>query len=138
MERILLHGIGCSGGLAAIRTASNLALGSSFQKKPARVLVIACEISSVLVRSELDSIDQDQTVRIGVCLFSDCASSIILSNGIGEHDASSSIYDILGWRHEILENTDEDLRFDVDPQGMKTQFLLPQTQNSEGNSILID
>lgn len=52
VEKVLLHGIGCSGGLAAIRTASNLALGSSFRKKPARILVIACEISSLLVRSE--------------------------------------------------------------------------------------
>lgn len=117
VERVLLHGIGCSGGLAAIRTASNLALGSSFRKKPARVLVIACEISSLLVRSELDSIDQDQAIRIGVCLFSDCASSIILSNGIGEDDGSSPIYDLLGWRHEIVEDTDKDLGFDVDPLG---------------------
>lgn len=119
VERVLLHGIGCSGGLAAIRTACNLALGSSFRRKPARVLVIACEISSLLVRSELDSIDQDQAIRIGVCLFSDCASSIILSNGIGEDDGSRGpIYDILGWRHEILEDTDKDLGFDVDPLGM--------------------
>ena len=117
VERVLLHGIGCSGGLAAIRTASNLALGSSFRGKPARVLIIACEISSLLVRSELDSIDQDQAIRIGVCLFSDCASSIVLSNGIGEDDGSSPIYDLLGWRHEILGDTDKDLGFDVDPLG---------------------
>ena len=119
VERVLLHGVGCSGGLAAIRTACNVALGSSFRRKPARVLVIACEISSLLVRSELDSINQKQDTRIGVCLFSDCASSIILSNGIGEGDGSRGpIYDILGWRHEILEDTDKDLGFDVDPLGM--------------------
>ena len=117
VEKVLLHGIGCSGGLAAIRTASNLALGSSFRNKPARVLVIACEISSLLIRSELDSIDQHQAVRIGVCLFSDCASSIVLSNGVGDSDPSKSIYDLLGWRHEILEDTDQDLGFDVDPLG---------------------
>jgi type III polyketide synthase len=139
VERILLHGIGCSGGLAAIRTASNLALGSSFRNKPARVLVIACEISSVLVRSELDSIDQDQTVRIGVCLFSDCASSIVLSNGIGEDDGSSPVYDILGWRHEILENTDEDLGFDVDPLGMKGNNHFPlKLRTTDGNAVFIN
>lgn len=125
VERVLLHGIGCSGGLAAIRTASNLALASSFRKKAARVLVIACEISSLLVRSELDSIEQDQTVRIGVCLFSDCASSIILSNGIGEEDGSNPVYDILGWRHETLEDTDKDLGFDVDPLGMWKRKTVP-------------
>ena len=119
VEKVLLHGVGCSGGLAAIRTASNLALGKSFQKKPARVLVVACEISSLLVRSELDSIDQEQKTRIGVCLFSDCASSVVISNGIGHDTRHESIYDILGWKHEILEDTAHDLGFDVDPLGWK-------------------
>ena len=119
VEKILLHGIGCSGGLAAIRTAANLALGMSFRKKPARILVLACEISTLLVRSELDSIDKDQTVRIGVCLFSDCASASIISNGIaGREQAVDPIYEIIGWRHDILEDTENDLGFDVDPLGM--------------------
>ena len=120
VEKVLLHGIGCSGGLAAIRTAANLALGSSFRRKPARILVLACEISTLLVRSELDSIDKDQTVRIGPCLFSDCASSAILSNGIALPDESSyAAYEILGWKHEILADTENDLGFDVDPLGWK-------------------
>lgn len=118
MEKILLHGIGCSGGLAAIRAAANLALGSSFRKKPARVLVLACELSSVMVRSELDSIDKEQKTRIGVCLFSDCASACVLSNGVGEeHEMPRPVYELLGWKHEILEDTDKDLGFDVDPLG---------------------
>ncbi|KAK3177008.1 hypothetical protein OEA41_008334 [Lepraria neglecta] len=119
VEKILLHGIGCSGGLAAIRAASNLALGASFRKKSARILVLACEISSLLVRSELDSIDKEEKMRIGVCLFSDCASAAILSNGVGEDEVRSPIYELLGWKHEILENTDKDLGFDVDPLGWK-------------------
>lgn len=118
VEKILLHGIGCSGGLAAIRAAANLALGSSFRKKPARVLVLACEISSLLVRSELDSIDKEQKTRIGVCLFSDCASACIISNGVSEEDSPKPIYELLGWKHEILADTDTDLGFDVDPLGM--------------------
>ena len=119
VEKILLHGIGCSGGLAAIRAAANLALGSSFRKKPARILVLACEISTLLVRSELDSIHKDQETRIGVCLFSDCASASILSNGVGEdEDSPSAIYQLLGWKHEILADSDTDLGFDVDPMGM--------------------
>ena len=31
IEKVLLHGVGCSGGLAALRTAANIALGSSFR-----------------------------------------------------------------------------------------------------------
>lgn len=117
VEKVLLHGVGCSGGLAAIRTAANLALGLSFRQKPARILVLACEISSLLVRSELDSIHENQEVRIGVCLFGDCASSCILSNGIGESPSSVPVYNLLGWKHEVLEDTEKDLGFDVDPMG---------------------
>ena len=123
VERVLLHGIGCSGGMAAIRTAANLALGSSYRQKSARVLILACEISSLLVRSELDSIDQNQETRVGVCLFSDCASAAILSNGIGEDEDSEPVYDILGWKHDIIDNTESDLGFDVDPLGQYKAFV---------------
>ena len=121
VEKILLHGVGCSGGLAAIRAAGNLALGSSYRNKPARILVLACEISSLLVRSELDSIHKDQTTRIGVCLFSDCASACVLSNGIGpEPFGNKPVYDLLGWEHKIIDDTEHDLGFDVDPLGGPT------------------
>ena len=122
VEKVLLHGIGCSGGLAAIRTAANLALGSTYRHKPARILVLACEISTLLVRSELESIDQEQAVRIGVCLFSDCASACILSNNVDCEPESSPIYDILGWKHEMVDDTEHDLGFDVDPLGMNCSF----------------
>jgi type III polyketide synthase len=118
VEKVLLHGIGCSGGLAALRTAANIALGSSFRGKPARVLVLALEISSVLVRSELDSIHELQETRIGVTLFSDCASSLVLSNGIGGHGTEEPVYELLGWDHRIIPDTEEDLGFDVDPLGI--------------------
>ncbi|KAI4108289.1 MAG: hypothetical protein L6R37_001162 [Teloschistes peruensis] len=118
VEKILLHGIGCSGGMAAMRAAAHLALGSSYQQKPARILVLACEISSILVRSELDSINEEQATRVGVCLFSDCASATILGNGIGDEFAEP-VYDLLGWKHQVIDDTDEDLGFDVDPLGWK-------------------
>jgi fungal type III polyketide synthase len=117
VEKVLLHGIGCSGGLAALRTAANLALGTSFRGRSARVLVVALEISSLLVRSELDSINQLQETRIGVTLFSDCASSLVLSNGIGGN-MEEPIYELLGWDHRMIPDTEGDLGFDVDPLGM--------------------
>jgi type III polyketide synthase len=119
-EKVLLHGIGCSGGLAALRTAANLALGAAFLGKPARILVLACELSSTMVRSELDSISKTQQVRIGVTLFSDCASAIVLSNGIGEQLSVEPMYELLGWDHRVLPDTDKDLGFDVHPQGKLT------------------
>jgi type III polyketide synthase len=122
VEKVLLHGIGCSGGLASLRTAANIALGSSFRGKKARVLVIALEISSLLVRSELDSINELQETRIGVTLFSDCASALVLSNGIGD-DEAEPIYDLLGWDHRMIPDTECDLGFDVDPLGKFTFAL---------------
>ena len=117
VEKVLLHGIGCSGGLACLRTAANLALGSSFRGRRARVLVVALEISSLLVRSELDSVNELQETRIGVTLFSDCASALILSNGIGGED-EEPVYDLLGWDHRMIPDSEADLGFDVDPLGI--------------------
>jgi type III polyketide synthase len=117
IEKVLLHGVGCSGGLAALRTAANIALGSSFRKRPARILVLACEISSVLVRSELESIDKDQEVRIGVTLFSDCASAVVLGNGFSNGYHEEPLLELLDWDNRTIDDTEKDLGFDVDPVG---------------------
>jgi type III polyketide synthase len=117
IEKVLLHGIGCSGGLAALRTAANIAMGSSFRRRPARILVIALEICSFLVRSEMDSINDLRETRIGISLFSDCASSLVLSNGLGAKIDEEPVYELLGWDHRIIPDTEQDLGFDVDPLG---------------------
>jgi type III polyketide synthase len=120
-ERVLLHGIGCSGGLAALRTAANLALGHRARGKPARVLVLATEVSTTMVRSELDSVDALQETRIGVALFSDCAGAAVLSNGLGPEGSASAppVYELLGWENRVIPDTEADLGFDVDPCGWK-------------------
>lgn len=121
VEKVLLHGVGCSGGLASLRTAANLANGASFRGRRARVLVLALEISSLQVRSELDSAHANQETRIGVTLFSDCASALILSNGIDGDE--EPIYNLLGWDHRVIPDTEDDLGFDVDPLGQFIFFL---------------
>ncbi|KAK6083923.1 chalcone and stilbene synthase domain-containing protein [Seiridium cupressi] len=118
VERVLLHGVGCSGGLAALRTAANLALGHAARRKPAIILCVALEVSTTMVRSELNSINDTQETRIGVCLFSDCGSAVVLSNGIGEK-TSEPVYELLGWEHKVIPDTEDDLGFDVDPLGWK-------------------
>ncbi|KAI1498302.1 chalcone and stilbene synthase [Biscogniauxia marginata] len=117
-EKVLLHGVGCSGGLAALRTAANLALGHSMRRKPARILCLALEVSTIMARSELNSINELQETRIGACLFSDCASAVVLSNGLGEPTAEP-VYELLGWDHKTILDTEGDLGFDVDPVGWK-------------------
>ncbi|KAI0891829.1 thiolase-like protein [Annulohypoxylon nitens] len=118
VEKALLHGVGCAGGLTILRTAANLALGHSMRRKPARILCVALEVSTTMVRSELSSINELQETRIGPCLFSDCASALILTNGIGR-PTSEPIYELLGWEHQVLPDTEGDLGFDVDPVGWK-------------------
>ncbi|RNJ56213.1 t3pks protein [Verticillium nonalfalfae] len=112
VEKVLLHGIGCSGGLATLRTAANLALGHTARCRPARVLCLALEVSTTMVRSEMDSINESQETRIGIALFSDCGSAVVLSNGIGP--PTEPVYDLLGWEHRIIPDSDRDLGFDVD------------------------
>ncbi|EGZ68458.1 thiolase-like protein [Neurospora tetrasperma FGSC 2509] len=119
LEKVLLHGIGCSGGLAALRTAASLCLGHTARGKPARILVLALEVSTTMVRSELESINALQETRIGIALFSDCASAVILSNGIGEAPGKPAIYDLLGWENRVIPDSEHDLGFDVDPMGWK-------------------
>ncbi|RDA95386.1 hypothetical protein CP533_3525 [Ophiocordyceps camponoti-saundersi (nom. inval.)] len=123
VEKVLLSGVGCSGGLAALRTAANLALGYAAMGRPARILCLALEMTTPLVRSELDSASERQEVRIGVCLFSDAASAVILSNGID--DESRPIYRLLGWEHSIIPESDHELGFDADKLGFKV-VLSPQ------------
>lgn len=119
LEKVLLHGIGCSGGLAALRTAANLCLGHKARGKPARILVLALEVSTIMVRSELESINALQETRIGIALFSDCASAVVLSNGIGEEPGKPAVYDLLGWENRVIPDSEHDLGFDVDPMGWK-------------------
>lgn len=124
VEKVLLHGIGCSGGLATLRTAANLALGHTARGKPARILCLALEVSTTMVRSEMDSINESQDTRIGIALFSDCGSAVVLSNGIGP--PTEPVYDLLGWEHRIIPNSDKDLGFDVDVSGMFTRKTFPR------------
>ncbi|KAH8163958.1 hypothetical protein CIB48_g4286 [Xylaria polymorpha] len=118
VEKVLLHGVGCAGGLATLRTAANLALGHRCRGRPARILCVALEVSTILVRSELESIDTTQETRIGACLFSDCASAVVLSNGVGEATVEP-VYELLGWDHRVIPDTEGELGFDVDPLGWK-------------------
>ncbi|KAK3994548.1 putative chalcone synthase [Cladorrhinum sp. PSN332] len=122
-QKVLLHGVGCAGGLTALRTAANLCLGHSFRGLPARILVLALEVSTTMVRSELESIAKLQETRIGICLFSDCASAVVLSNSISDSNSEPPppppIYSLLSYHQDTIPDTEADLGFDVDPLGWK-------------------
>jgi len=139
VERTLLHGVGCAGGLAALRTAANIACGASFLGKPARVLVVTCELASLMARSELDSLNKGQDLRIGMTIFSDGSSALILSNGVGDDVGSQPVFDLIGWDHRTVPETAQDIGFDVHPQGWKV-VLTPRvpTLASTAAPVLFD
>ena len=70
------------GGLSALRLANSFAQIPT-RDKPARILVIATEVTSTLVRSELEELDRagGKMGSVGVCLFSDGASAMVVGGG---------------------------------------------------------
>jgi type III polyketide synthase len=121
VEKVLLHGVGCAGGLAALRLAASLCQAAAYRGEPAHVLVNACEITSSMRRGELDRINRDQQVRIGITLFGDGAGALILSldpgNVAPEHKFPKGIYELVNWAHLTVSDTAMDLRIDVDASG---------------------
>ncbi|RAL67102.1 hypothetical protein DID88_007882 [Monilinia fructigena] len=48
-----------------------------------------------------------------------CTNSANPGNGIGGTGEEESVYDLLGWEHKMIPDTEHDLGFDVDPLGWK-------------------
>lgn len=132
VERVLLHGTGCSGSLAAMRTASELALGHAARQKPARILCVALEIASTLIRAELDYVHNRQQTRIAATIFADGASALVVSNSVGRQ--AEPIYDIVGWHFDMIPDSDHELAFTGDDNGWHT-VLTPAVPNLTGASV---
>ncbi|KAJ6480093.1 type Iii polyketide Synthase [Mycena vulgaris] len=123
VEKVLLQGVGCAGGLASLRLAASLCQAAAWRGQPAHVLVVACEITSSMRLDELERISRDQQVRIAITLFGDGASALILSLDPGASDATKNspkgIYELVNWGHITVPDTHSDLRIDVDASGFK-------------------
>jgi type III polyketide synthase len=121
VEKVLLHGVGCAGGLAALRLAASLCQSAAWRGEPAHVLLSACEITSSMMRDELNIISRDQKVRLGVTLFGDGAASLVLSLDPGDIDPANKfprgIYELVNWAHLTVPDTYSDLRIDVTSTG---------------------
>ncbi|KAF7307811.1 hypothetical protein MKEN_01141200 [Mycena kentingensis (nom. inval.)] len=117
-EKVLLHGVGCAGGLAALRLAGNLCHTAAFRGARAHVLVVACEITSTMQREELARISSEQQVRIGVTLFGDGAGAVILSlDGAAAGIEGKGIYELANATHLTVPDTFSDLQIDVSNKG---------------------
>jgi len=129
VDRTLLHGVGCAGGLAIMRTAAQLACGASLRGRPARILCLACELSTPNVRYEVDAaarcLDGSQ-VCIAGALFSDAAAAFVLCNDLGLQKSAKPVYELLNWNNTLVPNTGNDLEFFVEANGTRRKPGLTQ------------
>ena len=122
VDRTLLHGVGCAGGLAIMRTAAQIVCGATMRGRPARILCFACELSTPSVRHEVDAaaecLDVSQ-VCIAGALFSDAAAAFVLCNDLGLQKSVKPVYELLNWDNTLVPNTSNDLEFFVEANGTR-------------------
>ena len=104
VDRTLLHGVGCAGGLAALRTAAPMARASG--GRPANILIFACEIPSSQVTAELESAEHSAQASIGPALFSDGAAALMLCNGAAFSCSHAAIHSLLDWTTMRVPDTE--------------------------------
>ncbi|KAJ5639930.1 uncharacterized protein N7484_007792 [Penicillium longicatenatum] len=124
-ERVLISGVGCAGGLAALRMASNLALAATYQDKPARILVLACEICSIYICSEFHQAATSQTGGIGPTLFGDGAAALVVCNSKGLLNGEKDLpkrFSVIDWRSFITPDTHAEMEYKINSSGF--QLLL--------------
>ncbi|CZT16389.1 related to stilbene synthase 2 [Ramularia collo-cygni] len=126
VDRMLLHGVGCAGGLAILRAAAQVAAGAEARGRPARVLGFACELCTLGVRSELaaaaavEKIGGEEEVGVAGVLFSDGAAAFVLCNGIGMGEGITPLFELVEWGNSIIPDTVDRMSFYADPYGNRT------------------
>ena len=120
-DRTLLHGVGCAGGLSAMRAAAALAQSCSMRCRTARVLAFACELFTVNVWSDIDELlKHPETMKISPVLFSDAAAAFVLCNELAlGGDRGAIIYELLNWKTCTIPDTSGELAFTMDSLGFR-------------------
>ncbi|KAF3053787.1 t3pks [Didymella keratinophila] len=119
VQRTLLHGVGCAGGLSALREAANLAAATSSRGRPARVLVFATELCSLFLRAELQAAIKDaENLHIAPALFSDASAALVVCNGLAMKDEQKPIYELQEWGSALIPGTKDHMSYSISPSGM--------------------
>ncbi|KAF9700697.1 hypothetical protein EKO04_001915 [Ascochyta lentis] len=119
VQRTLLHGVGCAGGLSALREAANLAAAASSRSRPARVLVFATELCSLFLRAEIKEAYKDsENLHIAPALFSDGSAALVVCNGLAIKDRQKPVYELKEWDSAVVPGTREHMSYVVSPNGM--------------------
>lgn len=117
VERTLLHGVGCAGGLSALRAAANIAAAESQRGRPACILVVACELCSLFLRGELQAASQDEGLRIAPALFSDAAAALVVCNELALKQDASPTYQLQEWGSMLIPKTKEYMSYEMKSNG---------------------
>lgn len=125
-ERTLLHGVGCAGGLSAMRAAASMAQSASMRGRAARVLVITCEICSIFFRHNLqimaentEELEGPDGVSIVPIIFSDGAASFVLNNELAPGAKEAAVYSLINWETATIPDTTKELDFLAGPLGFR-------------------
>ncbi|RAH52041.1 chalcone synthase B [Aspergillus piperis CBS 112811] len=121
-ERVLLSGVGCAGGCASFRLASALADAATHRKKEARILIVACELCSIQIRSELHAASQSPITRIGPVIFSDGAAALVVCNSLGMSDKTPKQFAIVDDKSVTTSGTQGDMSVKVSTYGFLATF----------------
>jgi type III polyketide synthase len=127
VQRILLHGVGCAGGLSALRTAAEIAAAALQRGRPARVLVMACELCSLFLRAELQAALQDGQLHVGPALFSDGAAALVVCNGLALREKQIPVFELKEWGSMVVPDTSEYMSYDSEKNGMSPLSSMSRT-----------
>jgi type III polyketide synthase len=124
VERILLAGVGCAGGLAIMRVAAQVALAATARQKPARILAFACELCTTNARQELadaEASTSPEDISIAAALFSDGAGAFVLSNDAGllQDSARGPLFQLVDWDNATIPDTMQEMGWDLCPTGYR-------------------
>ena len=130
-DRTLLHGVGCAGGLSAMRAAAHMASSAAQRGRPARVLVISCELCSIHARCDLtEVVEHPEETRIAPALFSDGAAAFILCNDLVPGAESGAIYSLIDWGNDLIPGTSKEMQLSTDPLGAVSQYTFQSKDHS--------
>jgi len=117
VQRVLLHGVGCAGGLSALRAAASIAAAASQRGRRARVLVMACEISSLSIQAEVQAACEDDKLHVAPALFSDGAAALAVCNGLALEDKQKPVFELKDWDSVVVPGTSSYISYDIEKHG---------------------
>ncbi|KAI4907542.1 hypothetical protein J4E90_009571 [Alternaria incomplexa] len=114
VQRVLLHGVGCAGGLSALRAAASIAAAASQRGRRARVLVMACEICSLSIQAEVQAACEDDKLHVAPALFSDGAAALAVCNGLALADKQKPVFELKDWDSVVVPGTSSYISYDIE------------------------